>query len=321
MKKQPDILFFDNSWDSISGLQRYSFESMATVFEIFILYPDTNYAKQAAWAAFDELQRIERQLSRFIENSDICRINNLGANQPLLIGADVFESLQACILLFNETRGAFDVTIGSLLQCRFGEDNTPLTPSKEQLDFAIQHTGTHLIKLNTENHTVELLSDSVKIDLGGFGKGYTVDKMAELLRDWGIDIALIHGGNSSILALEAPVEMKGWPITLSNPADRKEILSYLYLKNQALGSSGLQKGQHIIDPRSAKPVKGKLATWVSAGDAATADALSTAFMVMSPEHIRGYCENHPDVKGMAKTGEQKDKDILYFGNWESESLP
>ena len=70
MKQPSDNLFPDKKWDSISGLQRFSCESMATVFGIFISHPDTRYAQQGAWAAFDELQRIERELSRFIENSE-----------------------------------------------------------------------------------------------------------------------------------------------------------------------------------------------------------------------------------------------------------
>jgi thiamine biosynthesis lipoprotein ApbE len=81
----------------------------------------------------------------------------------------------------------------------------------------------------------------------------------------------------------------------------------------------LQKGQHIIDPRTAQPVKGKVAAWASASNAATADALSTAFMVMSPDEIGQYCSRHPDVSAMIMPegrGEDAPKDkILHFGQW------
>jgi thiamine biosynthesis lipoprotein len=173
--------------------------------------------------------------------------------------------------------------------------------------------------LDEAEHTVELLASPMQVDLGGIGKGYAVDRMAELLCDWSIDTALISGGYSSVLALDAPAGTKGWPLTLSDPANRKKILARPYLQRRALSGSGLQKGGHIIDPRTARPVKGKRAAWACAPDAATADALSTAFMVMTPDEIEKYCLRHPDVLAMAimeheSKDPQKDK-ILRFGPW------
>jgi thiamine biosynthesis lipoprotein ApbE len=82
----------------------------------------------------------------------------------------------------------------------------------------------------------------------------------------------------------------------------------------------MQKGGHIIDPRTARPVKGKRAAWACASDATTADALSTAFMVMTTDEIKKYCLHHPEVLAMIILVEegkaaQKDK-ILRFGPWE-----
>ncbi len=279
---QPDINIVKDTLDSISDARHFSHEVMATTFGIFILHDDARYAKQAAWAAFDELDRLEAELSRFIENSDISRINNLAANQPLQIGLSTFECLQLSARIYDETDGAFDITIGSLMDCWLNEDKTIRTPSKEQLNKARQCTGTHLFKLEETEHTVELLTDELQIDLGGIGKGYAVDQMAKLLGDWSIDTALLHAGCSSALALGAPPGKKGWPITLSSPTSSKQTLACLYLQHRAVSGSGLQKGWHIIDPRTARPVAGKSAAWACASDAATADVLSTTFMVMSP---------------------------------------
>ena len=316
---QPDINIVKDTLDSIFGARRFSHEAMATTFEIIILHEDAPYAKQAAWAAFDELDRLEAELSRFIENSDISRINNLAANQPLQIGLSAFECLQLSERIYDETDGAFDITIGSLMDCWLNKDKTIRTLSKERLNKARQCTGTHLFKLDETEHTVELLTDKLQIDLGGIGKGYAVDKMARLLEDWSIDTALIHSGYSSVLAVGAPPDTKGWPVTLTNPADSKQTLAYLCLQDRAISGSGLQKGRHIIDPRTIRPVKGKSAAWACAPQAATADALSTAFIVMSPEQINKYCLSHLDVLATIVTGErnaktQKEK-ILRFGPW------
>jgi len=276
--------------DSLPGLHRFSHDAMATAFEVIIADSDGAYAEQAAQAAFDELDRLEAELSRFIENSDISRINSLPANQPLQIGPAGFECLQVGIRMHRWTGGAFDITAGA--SC-------------------IGHRGAAVIKLNESEHTV-MLADSVQLDLGGIGKGFAVDKMAELLREWSIDCALIHSGCSSVLALDAPAGTKGWPVTLSNPGNRKQTLACLHLKNRALSGSGLQKGRHIIDPHTAKPVDNKIAAWACAATAADADALSTAFMVMSSQQIKQYCINHPDTQALIITNRRKDR-ILRLG--------
>jgi thiamine biosynthesis lipoprotein len=316
---ESEICYFKSNWDSISGIHRFSHQAMATTFGIFIAHEDPEYAKQAAWEAFDELDKIEAELSRFIENSDISRINNLAANQPLPIGLAAFECLQLSARICDQTDGAFDITIGPLLGCWLNEDRTARIPSEKELELARQHTGTHILKLSEADHTVELLTSPVVIDLGGIGKGYAVDKMAELLRDWSIDTALIHAGYSSVLAFGRPSETKGWPVTVSDPCNRKQTLARLYLRDRALSGSGLQKGQHIIDPRTHLPVEGKLAAWASATNATTADALSTAFMVMPLDEAEHYCQNYPDTLAMVileKSDKRKQMaNILRFGQW------
>ena len=321
---QEEICFVKSDWDSIPGMQRFSHEAMATTFEVIILHEDARYAQQAAQAAFDELDRLEAELSRFIENSDISRINNLAPKKSLRVGLDAFESLLIGARIYDETNGAFDITIGTLLDCWLNEDKTVHTPSKEQLNLARERTGIHLLELDEAEHTVQVPSNPVQIDLGGIGKGYAVDRMAELLRDWSIDTAVIHGGYSSVLALDAPSKTKGWPLTLSSPVNRKQTLAGLHLQGRALSGSGLQQGRHIIDPRTAQPVEGKRAAWACAADAATADALSTAFMVMSPDEVKKYCSNHPDTLAMIvleNGGKKAQKDrILRFGPWNEGDL-
>lgn len=275
---------------------RFSHNSMATVFEVFAIHDDAGYAEQAALEAFRELDRLELELSQFIENSDISRINNLKANQSTQIGLDAFECLKQCAQLTSKTDGAFDITAG-------------------------KNTGMHLLKLDETNFAVKLLVDSIHVDLGGFGKGYAIDQIARLFREWDIESALIHGGRSSVLALAEPPGEKGWPVTLSHPARTGQILSHVYLKHRALSGSGLQKGHHIINPRTGKTAVGRLAAWASTSDGATSDALSTAFMVMAPEEIKEYCMRNPDTQGLVILKDREDDEnrnpLLKFGDWDS----
>jgi thiamine biosynthesis lipoprotein len=158
--------------------------------------------------------------------------------------------------------------------------------------------------------------------------------MGKLLREWSIDTALIHGGGSSVLALGGPpgggpilqkrrkmgTRTKGWPLTLSSPGNRKRTLARFYLQDRALSGSGLQKGHLFIDPRTAQPVENKRAAWACASTAATADALSTAFMLMSPDEVKSYCLSHSDVQAMIvikDQGREPQKDeILRYGHWD-----
>jgi len=319
------VEFEDKTSSLLAGLNRFSHEAMATTFEIFIQHNDARYAGQAARAAFDEVDRLEGLLSRYIENSDICRINNLAAGESVPVGLDTFKCLQIAAKMHEQTEGIFDITIGHLVSLWRNEDKTPAAPSERELDAARQKTGMGLVKLDADGYTVEVSVGGIQLDLGGIGKGYAVDKVCELLRDWEVERSLVSGGYSTVAALEAPLdkeagEKKCWPVTLSDPRNRERIISRLCLENHVLSSSGVEKGGHIIDPRSGTPVNGRIGAWAVAPDAATADALSTSFMVMNDKQIEKYCDRHADVMGMVMPngrdkGRYKGK-VIRFGRWE-----
>jgi len=292
--------------------RRYSHEAMHTVFEVHAEHPDERYAAQAAQAAFDLTDRLERELSRFVANSDITRINHLAAGESTRVTATTLECLVIARHVFELTGGAFDVSIG---------------------------TGLPSLELDADDFVVRATQDGVRIDLGGIGKGYAVDLMAEVLEEWELRRALVHGGFSSVLALEAPDGCEGWPLTLSDPAARSRVLTRLSVRQTALGASGLQKGDHILEPRTRRPVRGRRAAWVaaprpdatqagpSAGEgprlAATAvtDALTTAFMLLGIEEIAALCERSPGLQAWVlpedEGGRPGEAELLHFGGHHS----
>jgi len=306
------VSFDSDDWDSIAGMHRFSHEAMATTFEIFIVNQDGRLAQQAAGEAFAELDRIEQELSRFVENSDVSRINKLQPDTPLTISPETFQCLELSIRMHTVTAGAFDITIGHLKDKWTGEHIVPMPVGN--------HSTMDYIRLNKDATTVQLLSQGMRIDLGGIGKGCALDCMAKLLREWKIDQALLHGGGSTVLALDPPTGRKGWPVTLSHPLDRTRTLARLYLDNFALSSSSTRPSAHIIDPATMQPVRKKCTAWASAPDAATADALSTAFTIMSTPRIEAYCTYHPDVLAMIVTGDASGDNILHFGSWDPNDL-
>ena len=146
--------------------------------------------------------------------------------------------------------------------------------------------------------------------------------------------ALVHGGFSSVLALEAPTGGTGWPLTLSDPGASSRVLARLSMRQTALGASGVRKKDHIVDPHTGTPVRGRLASWAAVprptirsaapvGDgrrlaaAAVTDALTTAFMMLSCDEIEGLCERSPGLEAWIlpePTGPaQSEPQLVHFG--------
>ena len=291
----------------LRDVRRFSHEAMATVFEVHVVHPDQRYAAQAAQTAFDLTDQLERELSRFLANSDITRVNCLAAGASTRVSPSTMECLVIARHIFELTGGAFDVSIG---------------------------TGLPSLELDADRFLVHATTDGVQVDLGGIGKGYAVDRMAELLEEWGLSVALVHGGFSSVLALDPPADHEGWPLTLSDPRAPSRVLARLSVRQTALGASGLRKGAHIVDPRTGETVRGRLAAWVavprpqttrsdSAAEgprlAATAvtDALTTAFMLLGTDEIAALCDRTPGLEAWVLPDRvgvpHEETDLLRFG--------
>jgi thiamine biosynthesis lipoprotein len=264
-------------------------EAMATTFRLLIAHEDATYARQAAGEAFAELDRIEARLSRFAEGSDIWRINRLGAGEATFVHHETLDCLRLAEEVRLGTAGAFDIAYasaaGRVARPPSGVDERDPPQPRAAVPHATTLVGP-VFALDEETHTVRVLAKGVRLDLGGIGKGFALDRMGALLREWDIGSALLCASTSTLLALDPPPGEEGWPAELG-PDDAPRRLK---LANQALSASGTAvKGSHIIDPRTGRPAEGRLRAWAIAPAAALADALSTAFMVMGDDEIRTYC--------------------------------
>ena len=139
-----------------------------------------------------------------------------------------------------------------------------------------------------------------QLDLGGIGKGFAIDKAATILLDWDINEVVINGGTSTVLALG-----KKWKLGIGGTWGKKIGLTAIALKNRALSGSGTEvKGKHIINPTTQKPATRHLAAWAVHPSAATSDALSTAFMMMSPEKVKSLCAKNPEIQAYIITSNE-----------------
>jgi len=311
----------DTGARSIADAHHFAHEAMATVFELYIVSEDEAYARGGAQAAFAEVDRLELEMSRFIENSDIARLNSALPGEIVEVGMEVFDCLTRAVEMYEQTGGAFDITVGALYECWLNDDRTVRRPSEAEVERARELTGMNHLKLDTESFGVEVLAEGLQVDLGGIGKGFAAEKVADILREWSLGQALVLAGASSVLSVSVPDGMSGWPMRLSNPSKPGEILARFELTEGALSGSGRQKGQHIIDPREAAvgPVEGRLAAWSMAPDAVAADASSTAFMVLEPQEIDDYCLANRQTAAIilphAVSGESQRPEVMQFGQW------
>jgi len=312
----PRLTQVEQSSDAADRPHRFAHEAMATVFEVLISGGDVEYARQAAGAVFDEIDHLEADLSRFRAGSDVSRINALAPGMRLRVGVDTYDCLKLAARIWGETGGAFDVTVGALVALwNRAAQASGAPPSQAELDAACARTGMRLVDLDPDEPAVTLKAEGINIDLGGIGKGFAVDRAVEVLREWSLEVALVHGGGSTVRTLGSPPEKDGWRILLGDPEDGRAGLGEMHLKNRALSGSGVAHRPHILDPRTGRPVTGKLGAWAACDSAAVADALSTAFTVMSPEEVRAYCEKHPGVAALVVSHGDKGRQVARFGSW------
>ena len=284
-------------------VHRFAHEAMTTVFEVIIADKKEDYARQAARAAFDEIDRIERLFSRFDPSSEVSRASRLRPGERMMVGVETVECLAVAARIQAETNGAFDVNFRALAagKGKAGRQekrttDTPLPPNLLNLVGLKMVPGGFEIERHRGSSRKRPLP--VDLDLGAVGKGYALDKAAEVLADWSVKNALIHSGTSTALGIgTGPRAGKpGWPVGTATAWECPGAPKEVRLRGRALSGSGTEvKGDHIIDPWTGRPARSHLAAWASHPSAAVSDALSTAFLVMKTEDVGRYCRSRPEV--------------------------
>jgi thiamine biosynthesis lipoprotein len=274
--------------DSVADIpparQRFEHEAMACTFGLYLPDLEIRYAQSAAQAAFDEIDRLEALLSRYIPHSDIARVSALEAGQSIRVSPETIACLQLAAQVYTATGGAFDIAFRS-------RRTAPTAP----------------LVFDPDAHAVGVQTAHVSLDLGAVGKGYAVDCVVAVLREWGINSALVDSGQSTAYAHGS------WPIAL-RAVDQSTTLGSLQLTEAALSGSGQRlHGGHIVDPRTGRPADRYSATWAMAPLAALSDALSTAFMLMPPNAVRDLCAQWPGVSAILLPAGAATREALCFG--------
>jgi FAD:protein FMN transferase len=269
---------------------------MATRFEFVLCGEDEIFLRAAGEEAIREIQRIENKLSFYQRNSIISQLNSKAGYEPVRVDLETFSFLENVSLLSQKTQGTFDPTIAPLMKAWGFVKKNDTVPDKHQIHQAHQQTGIHHVHLDKRNQTVWFDKPGVMFDPGAVGKGYALDRAADLLIEIGIEHALIHGGTSTVIAWGNTPEDEAWHVAVKHPEkedDTDEKLTKIFrLNNQALSVSAVWgkavevEGKtlgHVIDPRTGYPVEAALLAACTAGTATEADAYSTAMLVLDSE--------------------------------------
>jgi thiamine biosynthesis lipoprotein len=304
-------------------LVRYSRTAMACEWEVLLNYHEQALGTPPAMAALDLVEELEAQLTVYRDTSELSSLNRLAATQPIEVEQRLFHLLKLAAEIWRETEGAYDITSGPLTKIWGFYQRQGRLPGDEEIASALANVGMQFISLNSAAHTVQFSKPKLELNLGSIGKGYALDRCAELLDSAGVPNYLLHGGNSSVLGRGGTGSDTCWWIGIRDPLLSERRIFEIAVRNRAVGTSGaavqffIHRGVrygHIIDPRSGWPARGLLSVTVVAPTAAIADALATAFYVLGPAGTHAYLAKHPEISALLFTAGQKS------GTWEIEAV-
>ena len=296
---------------------------MGTFAHIIAVAPNSHTADKCIKAALQQLRNIEALMSYHRDDSELANVNRNAYKEPVKVSSQTFEVLQKAIEFSKLSEGAFDVTVGPLVDLwrQAAEANT--VPSDDKLTEARSKVGYEKVILDADNMTVQFTVEGMKLDLGGIAKGYAIDKAVEAMANYGATAGLVDvGGNIRCfgkpktrphwrIGLQDPNENFGFRISdFGSPADAGEPLLILKFNDAAVATSGHyrrfaqiqgKKYSHIIDTETGFSSDKLASVTIIAEDATTADALSTAVIVMGAEKGLALIKQLPETDAILIT--------------------
>ena len=296
---------------------------MATRFEIVLHGSDPSALRAAGEEALDEIDRLEAQLSLYRPGSEVARLNAHAHERAVRVTPGLFRLIEQARELSQATQGAFDITVAPLVRCWGFMGGTGALPEESAVAEARALVGMHLVELNDDLLTVRFTRPGVMLDFGAIGKGYAVDRAADLLRAAGVTSALIHGGTSTAFALGRLPDGAHWKIAVTSPSNESaappvavveledESLSVSAVWGRAFRAGGKSYG-HIIDPRSGRPAEHARLSAVVLRSATETDALSTALLT-APELMPVLIGQRPEMRCLVVSGSEEAPRIAAHG--------
>ena len=301
--------------------------AMGTEFTIDLYAIDQSTAEQLANVAFDEIDRLEDLLSNYRPSSELSRISRDAGGGAVVTDPETFQFLERSIFWSERSGGAFDITVGPLLRLWGFYQHGGRVPSEAELKSLRDSIGSEKITLNEAHRSVAFKNHhAMDLDPGSIGKGFAVDAAVRLLREAGVQSALLSAGGSTLYAIGAPPGESGWIVKVDDPRSAGVTAATVSLKDTSLSSGActqkffIKDGHrycHIFNPQTLRPMEGVLQSTVISPSATDSDALSTVVFVLPPEASRQLLAPMPNTEALIFRGPAPVNDCIAI-NWQGQ---
>ena len=288
---------------------------MGTEVSVRLWHEDPDTGRALVRQVFDEVDRIDRLMSTYKDDSRISEINREAAKRPVVAGDELFRLIQRSLDISTLTHGAFDITYDSVGQ--HYDFRARQRPDTETVESKLDLIDFQLVNLDPVRGTVDFGAEGVRINLGGIAKGYVVERGVDLLRIAGVRHAVVTaGGDSRLLG-----DRRGqpWMVGIRDPRKDGEVAMTIPLQNEAISTSGDYERyfdedgvryHHILSPSTGNPASGVHSATVIGPDAVITDALSTSVFIMGVDTGLSLIATLPDYESIVID----DKGRIYFSD-------
>lgn len=281
--------------EPMQRVERYEFQQrhMGVAVRLVFYAADEDHANAAAEKAFERIAQLDARLSDYRANSELSALSDHAGGDPVRVSDDLWRVLTAAQRVSQQTDGAFDATIGPVVQLWRAARRTGRLPPEEALRGARDAVGYQHLRLDETRRTVALTRPGMQLDFGGIAKGDAADQALAVLRQRGIESALVDmGGDVSVSG--APPGTLGWIVQLAplDPQRSDRPSRVLLVKHVSVATSGDafqfveiegRRYSHIVDPRTGVGLSQRSSVSVVAPSGILADALASAVSVLGPQ--------------------------------------
>jgi FAD:protein FMN transferase len=277
--------------------------AMGTVFEIAAYDQSSEHASKAIEMAFQEIVRIDDLLSNYKPDSALSNLNRSAHFHAEKVPPDLYRVIGESMRFSRLSDGKFDISVAPLVDLWKSALRGEGTPTRARQEEVRGCVGYEKIEL-TPPDQISFRSPCLQLDLGAIGKGYAVDRAAEVLHSLGIRDALINAGGSTMLAMGSPPNETAWLVHLRDPSNKMD--PQVMLKDESVSTSeqtapsllGDDSAGHIIDPETGMPLKTVFAVSAVSKTATVSDALSTTLLLLGPTKGTALIKNMADVSAV-----------------------
>ena len=307
-------------------LQRFEFSEteMGLPFRIVLFAKNAATAKKASDAAFNRVKQLNDILSDYDSDSELSKLSRAsGSGREVHVSDDLWNVLTRAQWFSEKSRGAFDITVGPVVNLWRYSRAVKRLPDPIKLEKARKAVGYQKIRLNTNEYTVELLVPDMRLDVGGIGKGYALDEAMKVLKTNGIARALVSGGGDMAVS-EPPPGKDGWKIELGQ-VETNAAREFVLIKNCGLATSGDmfqrleidgKRYSHIVDPRTGIGLTDHSLVTVVAPNAMTADATSKPVSVLGPEDGLKFVDSIPGAAARIVRKPKEKVEVVFSHNFD-----